>query len=281
MSKNYRTEFVGVFGWPVDENPTVVMQEAAFKALGLPWRYLNLLVAPQDLAAAFAGLRAMHFAGVNLTIPHKVAAMQYVDELTEKAKLIGAINTVAVQNGRLLGDNTDGAGFVQGLARQGVSLTGKTLTVLGAGGASRAICVESALAGAAAITIINRDVSKAQTIADIINKNIACTASVQPWQGTASIPACNILINATSVGLHPDASAPDINYEDITSEMIVQDIIPNPAQTPFLNNAAAKGARCFNGLAMLVQQGAIGFKLWTGQDAPIDVMYEALEKENT
>lgn len=280
MAKNYRAQLVGVFGWPVDENPTVVMQEAAFKALGLHWRYLNLLVAPEDLADAFLGLRAMHFTGINLTTPHKVAAMQYVDELTDKAKLIGAINTVAVQGGRLLGDNTDGAGFVQGLARQGISLAGKTLTVLGAGGAARAICVECALAGASAITLINRDLAKAQAVAAIVNENTSCRATALPWQGTVSIPPCHILVNATSVGLYPDPAAPAIRYEDITSDMLVQDIIPNPAQTLFLDKAAARGARCFNGLSMLVEQGAIGFALWTGQSAPTNVMYKALLQEN-
>lgn len=279
MEKNYRAQLTGVFGCPVDENPTGIMQEAAFQAKNLNWRYLNLLVEPGQLKAAFEGLRAMHFGGINLTVPHKVEAMKYVDELSDKARLIGAINTVANRNGILFGDNTDGAGFVEGMRKQGVSLEGKTAVILGAGGASRAISVECALAGCARILIFNRTLSKAEEIAAVVNQNTACKAEAFVWEPGLRIPNCDILINATSIGLYPDPNAPDICYEDITPDMIVQDIIPNPANTLFLQKAKARGAVTYDGLSMLVEQGAIGFKLWTGEDAPTDVMYAALEKE--
>ncbi len=279
MEKSYRAELTGVFGCPVDENPTGIMQEAAFQAKNLNWRYLNLLVEPAALKAAFEGLRAMRFGGVNLTVPHKVEAMKYVDELSDKAKLIGAINTVVNRDGILYGDNTDGAGFVEGMRKKGVHLNGKTAVILGAGGASRAISVECALAGCARVLLFNRTLKKAEEIAAIVNQNTACKAAAFLWEPGLRIPKCDILINATSIGLYPDPNAPDIRYEDITPNMIVQDIIPNPANTPFLQKAKARGATTYDGLSMLVEQGAIGFKLWTGEDAPTDVMYAALEKE--
>jgi shikimate dehydrogenase len=279
MGKSYRPRLTGVFGCPVDENPTVVMQEAAFRAKGLDWRYLTLLVEPKDLEEAFSGIRAMHFDGINLTVPHKTEAMRYVDELTEKAKLIGAINTVYVRNNKLIGENTDGAGFVLGLKKQGIPLLGKRICILGAGGASRAISAECALAGAGEITIINRDLKKAESVAENINRNSSCKARAVKWAGTARIPACDLLINATIVGLYPDPDCPDIEYEDISSLMIVQDIIPNPQDTLFLKKARERGARAFDGLSMLVGQGAIAFRLWTGEEAPEDVMTESLKRE--
>ena len=235
---------------------------------------------PQNLEDAFRGMRAMNFAGINLTVPHKIEALRYVDEQAPEVKLIGATNTVVNEGGRLIAYNTDGKGFVTGIERNGVALEGKRVTVLGAGGASRAICVECALAGAREIILINRNVDKGEALARLVNEKTECRASFIPWIGTAPIPACDILINATSVGLYPDSGRPDIRYEDIFEGMIVQDVIPNPADTPFLQAARLRGARTLDGLSMLVYQGAIGFKLWTGREAPIEAMKRALEQEN-
>lgn len=280
MSKNYRAQLTGVFGCPVDENPTIVMQEAAFKAAGLNWRYLTLLVKPEDLPDAFKGLRAMNFAGVNLTVPHKIEALKYVDELSEEVRLIGAANTIVNQGGRLIAHNTDGKGFVEGLSLQGVSLQEKSIVILGAGGAARAIAVECALAGAKEITIINRNTARGEGLASLINEKTECRASFIPWEGEAHIPPCHILINATSVGLYPDSECPSICYDDITPDMIVQDVIPNPADTLFLQKAREKGATTYDGLGMLACQGAIGYRLWTGMEADMEVMCQALADEN-
>jgi shikimate dehydrogenase len=141
MSKNYRAQLTGVFGCPVDENPTIVLQEAAFRAAGLDFRYLTLLVRPEDLADAFRGLRAMNFRGINLTVPHKVEALKYVDELSQEVRLIGATNTIVNEAGKLVAYNTDGKGFVTGIQKRNVDLNGKRVTMLGAGGAARAIAV--------------------------------------------------------------------------------------------------------------------------------------------
>ncbi len=278
MAKNYRSKLIGLFGCPVDENPTVVMQEAAFRAKGLDWRYITMLVYPEDLKDAFSGLRAMHFSGCNLTIPHKIEAMKYMDEIAPSAALIGAINTVVARDGKLIGYNTDGQGLVAGMREAGISLENKRLVVLGAGGASRAICVECALAGAEKITVINRNPDRGASLTGLLNQKTNCRGEFIQWEGTVRIPGCDILVNATNVGLFPDPFCPDICYDDIDEKMIVQDIIPNPADTLFLKKAREHGATAFDGLGMLVHQGAVGFKLWTGEDASRDVMRAALEK---
>ena len=189
---------------------------------------------PEGLEDAFRGMRAMNFRGINLTVPHKVAALKYVDRLSEEVQLIGATNTVVNDDGLLTAYNTDGKGFVTGIKKQGVELHGKRVAMLGAGGAARAIAVECALAGVKEIALINRDEARGQDLCRLLNEKTACRASFIPWRGTAAIPACDILINATSVGLYPDPNCPDIRYEDILPGMIVQDVIPNPANTLFL-----------------------------------------------
>lgn len=276
---SYKAELVGVFGHPVAENPTIVMQEAAFQELGLPWRYLTIEVKPADLGAAMAGLRAYNMRGINLTIPHKVAVLEYLDEVAPDALLMGAVNTVRLEDGRLIGENTDGKGFLRSLSEDGKSdPAGKRVTLLGAGGAARAITVELALAGAAEIHVANRSVERGQLLVDLLNDKTPVKATFHPWQATFTIPAdTDILVNATSIGLYPEVDArPEIDYASISAAMIVCDVIPNPPQTPFLRQAAGRGATVLDGLGMLVYQGAIGFKMWTGQDAPVEVMHQAL-----
>ena len=201
---NFRIGTTGVFGFPVDENPGIVMYEAGYRAVGLNWRFQSFEVRPENLKAALAGMRAMQFEGLNLTIPHKIEAMKYMDELTESARLIGAINTVIRDGNRLIGENTDGKGFVIGMQKSGVSLEGKSLVVLGAGGASRAICVECALAGASSLTVINRTQSKGEELADMIGKKTDSASDFIEWESGVKIPSCDILINATNIGLYPD-----------------------------------------------------------------------------
>jgi shikimate dehydrogenase len=276
---SYKAELVGVFGYPVAENPTIVMQEAAFQELGLPWRYLTIEVRPADLGAAMAGLRAFNMRGINLTIPHKVAVLAYLDEIAEDALLMGAVNTVRLEDGRLFGENTDGKGFLRSLKEEGKSdPAGKKVTLLGAGGAARAITVELALAGAAEINVANRSVERGQLLVDLLNDKTPTAAFFHPWHGPIRIPEeTDILVNATSIGLYPEVDArPEIDYSSLSPGMIVCDVIPNPPQTPFLRKAAGRGATVLDGLGMLVYQGAIGFKMWTGQDAPVEVMHQAL-----
>jgi shikimate dehydrogenase len=276
---NYKHELVGAFGDPIAENPTGVMQEAAFQALGLQWRYLLIEVHKGDLEAAIKGIRAMNFRGINLTIPHKVEVLKYLDQVSEDARLMGAVNTVRREGDRLIGENTDGKGFLRSLRHDaGVDPAGKRIVVLGAGGAARSVTVELALAGAAHITVVNRTAERGQTLVALLNEKTPVDADFVPWERTYALPsATDVLVNATSIGLFPNVDQkPDIAYDSITDAMIVCDVIPNPPHTPLLKEAEARGARTLDGLGMLVYQGGIAFKMWTGLDAPLAVMRLAL-----
>jgi shikimate dehydrogenase len=281
MAKSYLDNLVGVFGSPVAENPTVVVFEAAFQKLGLPWKYLTIEVKGEDLADAVRGLGAMNMRGINLTIPHKVAVLKHLDEVAPDAKLMGAVNTVRRVGGKLIGENTDGKGFMRSLTRDaGVDPKGKRVILLGAGGAARAIGVELALAGAERIVIVNRTERRGKELAALIGKKTPAKASFAAWDRSFDPGGdVDIIVNATSIGLYPDTdSKPDIVYAGIRKGMVVCDVIPNPPQTPFLREARMRGAKTLDGLGMLVYQGAIAFKMWTGQDAPLQIMKEALRK---
>lgn len=279
--KNYRAELVGVFGDPVDGNPTCVLEEAGFAAAGLNWRYLTMKVAVEDLTDAIRGMKAVGMRGVNLTMPHKIKVIPHLDELSEAARIIGAVNTVLSKDGRLIGENSDGKGFVRSILEADVSLKGKTITMLGAGGAAKAIGVECALAGAEKIIIINRNAERGNELVKTITENTATKAEYIPWIGTAAIPAeTEILINATCVGLHPDVDqCPDVDYSQIKGDMVVCDVVFNPAMPLFLKKAEAQGAKVITGLGMLVNQAALNFEIWTGVKAPRDIMMQALIKE--
>lgn len=179
MEKNYRAELTGVFGDPVDANPTGVMEEAGFRAKGLNFRYITARVLPESLGAAVAGARAMHMKGFNLTMPHKVRVIPFLDGVTEAARIIGAVNTVYEENGNYIGENTDGKGFVEALKMQGESVEGKRVVLLGAGGAGKAIGVECALAGARHIAVVNRNRERGEDLVKTIRENTA-------WRGRLS-----------------------------------------------------------------------------------------------
>ena len=282
MDKNYRAELVGVFGDPVEGNPTGVMEEAGFEHEGLNYRYLTIKVLPEDLDAAMAGLKAFNMRGINLTMPHKINVLKHMDELSEAARIIGAVNTVVRrEDGTLFGENTDGKGFVQSLRDAGVELAGKRICLLGAGGAARSIGVECALAGASRVAVINRNVERGAALAEVIGQNTRAEAEYIPWVGPAKLPeGTDILINATCVGLHPHGDeCPDVDFDGVRPGMVACDVIFNPVDTPFLRACAARGARTIDGLGMLVNQGCINFELWTGVKAPRDAMYATLKAE--
>lgn len=281
MKKSYRAELTGVFGIPVDDNPTGAVEEAAYQAAGLNYRYLTIEVKPEDLQTAMDSVKAFGMKGINLTMPHKVAVIPMLDRLSDAAKIIGAVNTVVNENGILFGENTDGKGFIRALGENGESVKGKTVTILGAGGAARAIAVECALNGAAKIFIINRNPVRGQELADIISQNTAASSSFLAWDSALSVPSgTEILINATSIGFSPNISdRPDINYQSITPSMIVCDVVFSPADTEFLKSARKAGAKTVNGLGMLADQAALNFTLWTGQEAPVSLMKKVLAEE--
>ena len=279
--KNYRAELTGVFGDPVDDNPTGVVEEAAFAAKNLNYRYLTIKVLPEDLGKAMDSVKIFGMKGINLTMPHKIKVLPYLDELSPAAEIIGAVNTVIQKEGKLFGENTDGKGFVTALKNSGETLDKKNVTILGAGGAARAIAVECALNRAAHINIINRSIEKGEELASLIQMKTDSSAKYLNWKSNMAIPSdTDILINATSIGFSPNVTdKPDIDYTTITPEMCVCDVIFNPAETIFLKTAAENGAKTITGLGMLVQQAALNFTLWTGVEAPVDVMEDALKKE--
>lgn len=278
---SFLSQLVALFGQPVAENPTQYMQEQAFAARGLNWRYITMEVPPDRLADAVRGLRGMGFAGANCTIPHKVAVIQHLDDLTPTARKIGAVNTVVRQkDGSLLGENTDGKGFLRAVQEAGMDVRGVQAVVLGAGGAARAIAVELAVAGAGRITVVNRTPASAETLAAQVHERTGVETVPVAWRGAYPVPAgTRLLVNATSIALFPNVhDVVPVDYATIGPDMLVCDVIPNPPDTPFLQHARAQGARTLDGLGMLVYQGAIAFQMWTGEEAPVDVMRRALEE---
>lgn len=280
LSKNYRAELVGLFGNPVDENPTGPMMEAGFAAQGLNYRYITMKVEKENLKDAIAGIRAIGMRGLNLTIPHKIAVIPFLDELSPAAKIIGAVNSIRVQDGQLIGENTDGKGFVTSLMETGVELNGRIITVLGSGGAARAVAVECAISGAETVNIVARNEESGKELADLISEKTEAQGVYFTWKGSVPIPeGTEVLVNCTNVGLYPDENKPDITYEDIRKNMTVCDVVFNPPETKFLKEAKARGAATVNGLGMLVNQAALNYCLWTENMAPKDMMKEALLRE--
>lgn len=279
---NFKQELTSVFGQPVAENPTQAMIEAAYRHHGLDWRYLTIEVAPEDLPAAVQGMRAMNFRGGNLTIPHKVAVIPLLDGLSEAAELMGAVNCIVREDDRLIGENTDGKGFVSSLTPH-CDPAGKQVVIFGAGGAARAIAVELALAGASQFTIVNRSPERGKSLVDLLNGRVRekadITAQLVNWSDNYQIPAgTDVVINATSIGLFPDVDARlAIDFDTLLPKMVVADVIPNPPETHLVRTARAKGCTVLDGLGMLVNQGVIGFRLWTGVDPDPAVMRQALE----
>lgn len=296
---SFKQELVGLFGQPVAENPTQAMVEAAFRHHGLDWRYLTIEVAPAALAAAVAGARAMGFRGFNVTIPHKVAVVEHLDALGASAELIGAVNCVVRRGESLVGENTDGRGFVEAL-RTVRDPAGARVVVLGAGGAARAIAVELALAGASSITVVSRSIEPGAALAAHLDGAVrarmggagmtgkegeagdvprALEVRFEPWRGDCDVPeGTEVLVNATSIGLHPDLDARvPVDLSSLAPGSIVADVIPNPPRTRLVRDAEARGLVALDGLGMLVEQGRLGMQFWTGVHPDPGPMRAALE----
>ena len=279
MSHNFLSQLTGSFAMPAAENPTVAMVEAAYHHHGLDWRYINCEVPPEKLADAVLGARAMGWAGFNCSLPHKVEVIQYLDGLGASAEVIGAVNCAVRRDGKFIGENTDGKGFLQSLMAV-ISPKGLNAVMFGAGGAARACAVEMALAGLSHITIVNRDAKRGQVLVDLINSKTPAKAELVVWDKAFAVPADTaIVVNATSIGLYPDVDARvNVDMASITPTMVVADIIPNPPRTLLIREAEARGCRVIDGLGMLVNQGVIGIKYWTGVDVDAGVMRRTVEE---
>lgn len=277
--RNFLSALTGSFAQPAAENPTVAMIESAYRHHGLDWRYINCEIPPAQLADAVRGARAMGWAGFNCSLPHKVAVIAHLDGLGESASVMGAVNCVVRRGNRYIGENTDGKGFVQSL-RGICEPAGKSLALLGAGGAARAIAVEMALAGARSITVVNRSEPRGQELARLLNDRTPTKAEFVRWNGDYAVPAgIDIVVNATSIGLFPDVTARvPLDLASLHPGLVVADVIPNPPRTRLIRDALERGCTVIDGIGMLVNQGVLSVKYWTGIDADPAVMRTTIEE---
>jgi shikimate dehydrogenase len=275
---NFLSALVGSFATPAAENPTVAMIEAAFAHHAMDARYINCEVEPAALGDAARGARAMGWRGFNCSIPHKVAIIQHLDGLGASAATIGAVNCAVRRGDQLIGENTDGVGFMESL-RTLIDPAGKSIVLFGAGGAARAIAVESALAGASRITIVNRGEARGRELTRLINDKTNASAEFVSWSGAYGIdPSVDIVVNSTSIGLYPDVDARlDIDMATLLPRMIAADVIPNPPRTRFVREAEARGLAVLDGLGMLVNQGVVSIRHWFGVDVEPSVMRRKVE----
>lgn len=274
----FRHELTGSFSQGSDSNPTVAMVEASYRANNLHFRYVNCEVNPNQLEAAVAGARAMNWKGFNCSIPHKVEVIKYLDGLAESASLIGAVNCVVNRDGKLIGENTDGKGFLKSFLEL-TPATGKTIVLLGAGGAAQAIAVELALAGATKLYIVNRSRARGEELTSLLNEKTAANAEFIEWSSKYSIPTdAQVVINSTSMGMVNIEGKQNIDFDSICSGTLAADVIVNPPQTYFLDEAAKRGAITLPGLGMVVNQAVIGIKYWTGKDVDAKDLHQELIK---
>jgi shikimate dehydrogenase len=290
-----RTRYCAVYGLPIKHSASPAMQNAGIAMLGLNWRYLAFEVRPDELESAIAGAAAMHFVGLNLTVPHKLLAYEMVDVLDESAKTWGAVNTIrfegrneagewrplrefsgAPSETRSHGFNTDADAITRSLKEDlGVDVRAGKVLLLGAGGAGRTAALKIAADGAEELFLVNRTESKARELADEIRTRFPIS------KVTVGYPshAVDLLLNATSVGLSGSESPLDESKFSIAKAGAVYDMVYRPAQTPLLISAKAAGCRNSNGIGMLLYQGTAALEIWTGQPAPVEMMRNALNKE--
>ena len=277
-ARDFTSELVGSFSEGSNGNPTVAMIEAAFRHHGLDWRYINCEVPPDRLADAVKGARAMGWRGFNLSIPHKVTVIRHLDGLGESAAIMGAVNCAVNRNGKLIGENTDGKGFLKSLTEV-VDPRGKRIVMFGAGGAARAIGVELALAGAASLTIVNRSAERAGPLVKLLNEKTKTPVDLVVWPRPYRVPeGTDIVVNATSIGLGNGNEPLDVDLSSLKPGMVVADVIVDPPDTRFLRDSKAQGCTVIDGLGMLINQGVIGVKYWTGIDVDPEPMRQELER---
>lgn len=272
-----QTVLHGVFGDPIKHSKSPIMHNRAFRELGLNAAYVAFHVGPGKLKAAVEGIRALQFRGVNVTIPHKVEVMEYLDEIDEHARVIGAVNTIVNDNGRLKGYNTDGIGYVRSLQEEaGFRVRGKRVLMLGAGGAARGVAYALAREGASAMWIANRTVDKAEQLASTVSG--MTRSSGIGYEQIADIRVeVDLIVHNTSVGMHPNVDEVLIDTSWFHEGLTVSDLVYNPLETRLLREAKARGAQTHGGLGMFIYQGAYAFEYWTGLPAPVAAMRETVE----
>ena len=282
MNITGKTEVVGLFGYPVRHTASPAFQNAGFAAAGLDWVYLPFEVHPDELGEAIGGITALGFRGINLTIPHKQAVVEYLDELSPEAEIIGAVNTIDIREGRLKGYNTDGRGFVRSIREEGrVDLPGKSIFVMGAGGAGRAVGVQAALDGAREVFVCDQDESRSRSVVSAIEQRVrAGVARFVAFDHESirdAVKGCEVFVDATPLGMKPgDPTSIDPSW--LGPSTFVYDLVYDPPETRLLRAAEERGCRTLNGMGMLLYQGCTAFEIWTGISAPVEEMRAALEE---
>ena len=269
-----KTKVCGIIGDPIEHTMSPVMHNAAFKNKGVDYVYLPFRVKKEELGKAIEGMRALNIRGLNITIPHKVAVIPFLDELDPLADKIGAVNTIVNDDGVLKGYNTDATGFLQALREKEIEPKGKSVVILGAGGASRAISFILVERGSS-LVILNRTWDKAKICADRITKIFqreTTALKLNRENLAAALSQADILVNATSVGMSPDINETPVTSNLLKLGLVVFDIVYNPIKTRLQREAEATGATVISGLDMLVWQGALAFEKWTGLKAPVELM---------
>ncbi len=273
MAISGTTRKVGLIGWPVGHSFSPEIHNAAFSHCQLDYVYVPLPVEPSQLKGAVQGLVALGFSGANVTIPHKIAVMEYLDEIDETARLAGAVNTIVVQQGKLIGYNTDARGFMTALKQNGFAIQGKLVLLLGAGGAARAVLAGLANSDVKTVVVAARQPNQAQQFVKLFP-----AVSVQSvlWSGNAfqqEVSQADFIIQATPIGMYPNCEAmPLLPIAQLQPAAVVCDLIYNPVTTKLLAQSAAAGHPVLSGLSMLVEQAALAFEYWTGQAAPCQTM---------
>ena len=275
------TQYIALIGYPLGHSISPLFQQAALDHLNLDVKYLAWEVAPEGLAGALERLRRPENLGANATIPYKEKVLPSLDRLEGQAREIGAVNTIAKEKGSLVGYNTDGQAFLQALRENGgLEPRGRNVVLLGAGGAARALAFSLLRAGIRSLTIYNRGLKRARKLAGDLQEILAHGQGVQalPWEERLSgLPPCQLIVQATPLGTGEDSTSP-LPAQLIPRGVLAYDLVYNPPETPFLKEAKKAGARALGGLPMLVYQGAASFELWTGQNAPLEVMFQAAER---
>jgi len=281
MGISGKTRVCAIIGDPVEHSLSPVMHNAAFKELGLSLVYVAFTVTTKELKTAISGARNLGLRGLNVTMPHKNAVMNYLYEIDSTAKSIGAVNTILNNQGKLVGYNTDGVGAMIALQENGVYPEEKKLLLLGAGGAAKAIAYQAAQ-DVDELVILNRTPEKAKKLAELLRKSFGNKVK----GGTLSsevleeeLETTDILVNATAVGMHPDVNSSPVPSNLLRRDLCVMDIIYNPLETRLVMDAKAAGANVVSGIEMLIYQGAVAFEIWTNCPAPVEVMRKAALNE--
>ncbi len=272
MKISGRTKITGLFGYPVEHTLSPAMHNAAFKALGLDYCYVPFLIHPDYLEDAVKAIRALNLCGVNVTVPHKEKVIRFLDEINEEASFIGAVNTIVNSGGRLTGYNTDGRGFMQSLFEGGISIEGRDILIIGAGGASRAI---SYYLSQKTKTLYLYDIDK-EKLEKLVNDLKNIRNNVSSIEDIARLERFHIIINATPLGWKKEDPLP-FDTSRLRPDQIIYDLIYK--KTRLLKGASKKGCVILNGLGMLVWQGVFAFELWTGKKPPVKVMRKALTRK--